>query len=108
MIEYRVRISPEAEQDLAEIIEYIANRDSVERAYYVLEKLLDVCEGLELHPNRGHYPPELLSLGVKSYREVHFKPFRIVYEVIAREVFILLIVDGRRSLQTILAQRLLR
>ena len=108
MIEYRVRISPEAEQDLAEIVEYVANRESVERAHHVLEKLLDVCERLELHPNRGHYPPELLSLGVKTYREVHFKPFRIVYEVIAREVFILLIVDGRRSLQTILAQRLLR
>ena len=108
MIEYRVRISPEAEQGLAEIVEYIAHWDSVDRAEYVLEKLLDVCERFEQLPERGHFPPELLALGIKSYREVHFKPFRIVYEVIAREVFILLIVDGRRSLQPILAQRLLR
>jgi hypothetical protein len=36
------------------------------------------------------------------------KPYRIIYEVIGHEVFILLIVDGRRSLQTILEQRLLR
>ena len=108
MIEYRVRISPEAERDLAEIVDHIANWDSVDRADYVLEKLLDVCERLEQLPERGHFPPELLSLGIKSYREVHFKPFRIVYEVVAREVFILLIVDGRRSLQTILEQRLLR
>ena len=108
MIEYRVRISPEAERDLAEIVEYGAKWDSVDRAEYVLEKLLEVCERLEQFPERGHFPPELLSLGVKSYHEVHFKPFRIVYEVVAREVLILLIVDGRRSLHTILEQRLLR
>lgn len=108
MIENRVRVSPEAEQDLAEIVEYIANWDSVDRADHVLEKLLDVCERLEQLPERGHFPPELLSLGIKSYREVQFKPFRIVCEVFAREDFILLIVDGRRSLQTILEQRLLR
>ena len=59
-------------------------------------------------PNEATFRLNFCHSGIKSYREVHFKPFRIVYEVIAREVFILLIVDGRRSLQTILAQRLLR
>ena len=108
MTKYRVRIVREAEEDLAELIDYISDNDSIERANYVLERLLAVCERLEKYPERGHFLPELRSLGIKSYREVHFKPYRIIYEVIGREVFIQLIVDGRRSLQAILERRLLR
>lgn len=108
MTKYRVRIVREAEEDLAELVDYIAQHDSVERASYVLERLMTVCERLEEHPERGHFLPELRSLGIQTYREIHFKPYRIIYEVIGREVFILLIVDGRRSLQTILERRLLR
>jgi toxin ParE1/3/4 len=103
-----VRVVREAEEDLAELVNYIAQHDSVERANYVLEKLLTICTRLERHPERGHFLPELRSLGIKTHREVHFKPYRVIYEVIGREVFILLIVDGRRSLQTILERRLLR
>jgi toxin ParE1/3/4 len=105
---FRVRIAKEAEEDLAELVDYIAQYDSVERANYVLERLLTVCERLEQHPERGHFLPELRLLGITTYREVHFKPYRVVYEVIGREVFILLIVDGRRSLQAILERRLVR
>ena len=108
MTAFRVRIAKEAEEDLAELIRYIAQHDSIERANYVLDKLLMICSRLEQHPERGHFLPELRSLGIKAYREVHFKPYRIIYEMIGREVFILLIVDGRRSLQTILERRLLR
>jgi toxin ParE1/3/4 len=105
---FRVRIAKEAEEDLAELADYIAQYDSVERANYVLERLLTICTRLEQHPERGHFLPELRSLGIKTHREVHFKPYRIIYEVVGREVFILLIVDGRRSLQAILERRLLR
>ena len=108
MSKYRVRIVREAEEDLAELVDYIAQHDSNERAKYVLERLMTICERLEQHPERGHFLPELRSLGIKTYREVHFKPYRIIYEIIGREVFILLIVDGRRSMQTILERRLLR
>jgi toxin ParE1/3/4 len=105
---YRLRIVHEAEEDLAELVDYIAQHDSIDRADYVLKRLLTVCERLEQHPERGHFLPELRSLGIKTCREVHFKPYRIIYEVIGREVFILLVVDGRRSLQSILERRLLR
>ena len=108
MTKYRVRIVREAEEDLADLVDYITQHDSVERANFVLERLMTVCERLEQHPERGHFLPELRSLGIKTYREVHFKPYRIIYEAIGREVFILLIVDGRRSLQAILERRLLR
>ena len=108
MTKYRVRIVQEAEEDLAELVDYIARNDSIKHADHVLERLLNLCDRLERHPERGHYLPELRTLGIKTYREVHFKPYRIIYEVIGREVFILLIVDGRRSFQTLLEWRLLR
>jgi toxin ParE1/3/4 len=96
------------EEDLGELIDYISNHDSIERADYVLGKLPVACERLEQQPDRGHFLPELRSLGIRNFREIHFKPYRIIYEVIGREVFIQLIVDGRRSLQAILERRLLR
>lgn len=108
MTRYRVRIVREAEEDLGELVDYIAQHDSVERANYVLDRLLTICARLEQHPERGHFLPELRSLGIKTHREVHIKPYRIIYEVIGREVFIMLIVDGRRSLQAILERRFLR
>ena len=69
MTKYRVRIVQEADEDLAELVEYIAQHDSIERANHVLERLLTVCERLEQHPERGHFLPELHSLGIKAYRE---------------------------------------
>ena len=63
---------------------------------------------LEQHSERGRFLPELRSIGIKTYREVHFKHYRVIYEVIGREVFVLLIVDGRRSLQAILERRIIR
>jgi toxin ParE1/3/4 len=55
----------------------------------------------------GVYPCELSALGIKEYREVFFKPYRIIYRVIAEAVFVMLIVDGRRDMQPLLQRRLL-
>lgn len=108
MTRYRVKIVAEAEKDLAELVDYVARNDSTARAEFLLDNLLMTCERLELHPERGHFLPELRTLGIKSHREVHFKPYRVIYEVIGRAVYVLLIVDGRRSLQAVLERRLLR
>lgn len=108
MSRYRVRIVEEAEEDLAAIVAHIAKHDAVERAEHVLDRLLSLCEGLEDKPMRGQVPPELDALGIKTYREVHFKPYRVIYEVTGRQVYIYVIVDGRRSLLSLLERRLLR
>ena len=85
MTSFRVRIAKEAEEDLAELADYIARYDSVERANYVLERLLTIWTRLEQHPERGHFLPELRSLGIKTYREVHFKPYRtLLNQIILR------------------------
>ena len=63
--------------------------------------------GLATLPNRGNHPRELLELGNRSFREVHFKPYRIVYRVLEREVHVLIVADGRRNMRALLARRLL-
>ena len=59
-------------------------------------------------PNRGHIPPELDRIGVVEYREIHFKPYRIIYQVIESKVYIHCILDGRRELHELLEKRIIR
>jgi len=105
---YHVRLTQVAERDLVDLFEYIARKDSVDKAYYVLEKLDALILSLDQQPERGHYPPELNKRGVKNYREVHFKPYRVIYEIIRNHVVILACFDGRRDMQLLLERRLLR
>jgi len=105
---YRVRIIEDAEHDLIDIYRYIAHHDSVENAEYVLEQLESLCSRLTELPERGHAPPKLDRIGVRNYREVNFKPYRVIYEVIRQDVFIHCILDGRRDMTTLLERRLIR
>lgn len=108
MKRYRVRILEDAEQDLVDIHRYIALHDSVENATYVLDQLETLCQSLVELSRRGHVPPELERIGVVDFREVHFKPYRVVYQVIGSDVYIHAVLDGRRDLQSLLMRRLLR
>jgi len=105
---YRVQITDEAEQDLIDIYTYIAIHDSEEKAAYVLDHLESLCTRLAGLPSRGHVPPELDRIGVMNYREVHFKPYRVIYEAIGQDIFIHCILDGRRDMQSLLERRLVR
>ena len=59
-------------------------------------------------PHRGSCPKELLDLGIRDYREVFFKPYRIIYREIEDDVYVLVIADGRRDMRALLERRLLR
>lgn len=76
MKRYRVQITEEAEQDLIDIYRYIAFHDAVENGAHVLDKLESLCADLAELPLRGNVPPELDRIGVTTYREVRFKPYR--------------------------------
>lgn len=104
---YEVLLTQGAEQDLESIYDYISEFDCVENASYVLDQLMVIVESLALFPERGSYPRELVGLGIKDYRQTAFKPYRVIYRVLGRQVVIYLIVDGRRDMQSVLARRLL-
>ena len=104
---HEVLITQGAERDLEEIYDHIAEFDSPEKAEYVLSRLLEMAERLATFPDRGPHPKELQALGIREYRQTYFKPYRLIYRVIGKQVFIYLIADGRREMQSLLAGRLL-
>ena len=97
-----------AEKDIDEIYIYVKRHDSEEKAERLSRNIEQAVLSLHTSPLRGHYPPELERIGVLEYREVFFKPYRIIYEVAGESVFIHCVLDGRRDLRDILQQRLLR
>lgn len=107
MTAYTVAIDVAAERDLDEIANYIAGQDSIERAIDIAARIERSIASLSRFPNRGSFPKELLDQGNREFREIHFKPYRIVYRVLADTVVILLIADGRRDMRALLARRLL-
>ncbi len=104
---WKVLLTAGAERDLEALQAYIAHHDSPAQADSVLERLLKVADDLATFPERGAHPRELLALGIREYRQVFFKPYRLIYRIIDKRVVIFLIADGRRDMQTLLAQRLL-
>jgi toxin ParE1/3/4 len=104
---FAVRISDGAARDLQDLSGYIAGARGAGEARQVLDRIEQALSRLGDSPNRGTYPKELLDLGNREYREIFFKPYRIVYWVTESEVHVLLITDGRRDLRSLLQRRLL-
>lgn len=104
---FKVILSRNAERDMEEIDDYVTIHDSPEKAEHILEKIAEAFGNLSEFPNRGTYPKELSLLRTREIREVFFKPYRIIYRVAGKSVYVLLIADGRRDLRTTLLKRLL-
>ena len=104
---FEVFLTADAVRDIEELYQHIANYDTPGKAQNVLNKIEKTFKSLTETPERGVYPKELLALGIREYREVFFKPYRLIYRIIEKRVYILLIVDGRRDMQLLLQRRLL-
>jgi toxin ParE1/3/4 len=104
---FSVLLTDDAVCDLYDLHEYIARKDAPQKAEYVLNQIEKAFSSLAVYPDRGVYPKELLALGIREYREIFFKPYRIIYRVMDQCVYILLVVDGRRDFTTLLHRRML-
>jgi len=104
---YRILLTAGAERDLESLYDYLAEFDTPANAASVLDKLLNAIEELAAFPERGSVPKELATLGIQEYRQVFFKPYRIVYRQVGESVYVYLVADGRRDMQALLARRLL-
>ena len=105
---FQIFLTNDASRDLEELYDYIASHDAPGKADYVLDQIEKAFSSLSENPERGAYPKELLAVGLREYREIFFKPYRIIYRMIAKNVYIMLIADGRRDMQTLLQRRLLQ
>jgi len=91
---HKVVITAAAARDLDDIFDYIADHDSIERADQIVAKLESTVTKLDLFPDRGVHPRELLAMGNRIYREAYLKPYRIVYRTSETHVNVVLIADG--------------
>ncbi|OGR37462.1 MAG: plasmid stabilization protein [Desulfovibrionales bacterium GWA2_65_9] len=103
-----VMLTADAERDLSDIFRYISRQDGPAQAGAVLDRLEAAVRSLSSLPGRGNFPPELERIGVRAFREIHEVPWRILYQVHGRKVFVLCILDARRDVQAQLQERMLR
>lgn len=108
MKKYDVICDLDAEDDLFDIYAFVAVNDSVETADRLLATLRQTSLKLRRLPLRGKIPSELQDIGVVEFRELHYKPYRIIYSIELATVCVHCVLDGRRDIQSILQERLLR
>jgi toxin ParE1/3/4 len=105
---FEILFAPAARDDIVNIRAYVAAQDGQNRADWVNGELERVCSSLVDMPERGNVPEELERAGSRSYREHHYKPYRIIYRIFESRVIVFGVFDGRRDMQTLLRQRLMR
>ena len=107
---WQVRLATVAENDLDAIIDYFLQREEFDIAADVMRDFIHAKKSLETLPLRAHYPSELTDMGIYSHREIHFRVYRIIFRAqeALGQVHVDAILDGRRDILQILAQRLLR
>lgn len=107
-VKFKVNFTASAEEDLFEIYKYVYLNDSEEKAGNLFAKLQEKCLSLQEYPHRGHLSAELSLLGIDDFLELTIKPYRIIYQIIEDIVFVHCILDGRRDMQRLLHERLMR
>ncbi len=74
----------------------------------VYQNLKNNCLQLANFPSKGKVPPELARISVLRYRQIVWKPYRIIYKFSDETIYMMAILDGRRNLEELLTKRLLR
>lgn len=97
---YKVRIYPTAEEDLAEIVDYL-NTLSRDAALKYYDMLVEEIAGLSFMPERYPHPRDL-ALTAKGYRYLSVKDYLVFYMVVGDTVQIHRILYGRRDYRSIL------
>ena len=105
--DYRIEWTEHAESMLDEIISYIAV-DNSQNALKVLDRIQSQVKKLDTSPTIGRYVPELLEFGIRTYREIIIKPWRVIYRISNRTVLVMIVIDSRRNVGDYLIRELNR
>lgn len=93
-------------RDVESIASYLVSEGSG-RAEQIVERIIARGESLDTVPERGRTPPELRAIDDRTWREVQEPPWRLLYRISGKTAEIHGVLDGRRSLEDILMERLL-
>ncbi len=104
---FRVLWAEAAVGDLEDLVSFVA-MDSEGDADRLLRRLEARAATLESSPGRGRVVPELARFGMRRWRELVVRPYRLVYRIEGDTVIVLAVFDGRRDPEDLLLERLLR
>lgn len=102
-----VEVSPFAQDDLNEIIEYYS---SLSQNYIesTISEFEENVMSLKQHPRSGRIIHELERQGITQYRELIQGYYRIIYKISRDKVTVLTVIDGRRNFEEIMIEKLFR
>jgi len=95
-----------AENDLKNIIEYIA-ADSPSNALRIFKNTKQTASNLYIFSERGRVVSELRDQGILQYRELIISPWRVIYRISEKIVYVLSVLDSRQNIEDILLKRLI-
>jgi toxin ParE1/3/4 len=93
-------------RDLERLAAYLFEEAPL-RAERIIDRITSRADSLETSPERGRIPPELRTMGERTWLEVQEPPWRILYRIAGKRIEIHGVLDGRRSLDDILMERIL-
>jgi toxin ParE1/3/4 len=104
---YDVIWSETSEKDLMGIVGYIA-ANSPSDAFAIFKEIKRKASSLYTFSDRGRIVPELKDQGIVLSRELIVPPWRIIYRISKKAVYILSVLDSRQNVEDILLKRLIR
>lgn len=108
MAKFKVEVTAGALRDFEATQDYIISHSGIDAAEAWLDEMLVAVDTLETFPERGTIPPELLAFGLKDFRQLLKRPYRLIYRIGSESVQLMLVVHAKRDLRSALEQRLLQ
>ena len=96
-----------AAEDFREIVEHL-HSESPHAALEFIDQIDRAIRRLESHPKMGRIVPELRRQNITRYRELIVPPWRVFYRIEPQTIYVVSLIDGRRNVEEILLERLLR
>jgi len=107
-MKYHVFWTQTAQNDLTSIINYLTIHESIKIALSIYERIKKKALTLSSFPARGRIIPELSSQNIEGYRELVDSPWRIIYRISDENIYIVSVIDGRRSFENTILGRILK
>ncbi len=105
MTSLRVKILPIAEEDVAELADWIEDHDGAERSQGFVDALIEAMASLSSFAQRGSIIPESGSLLGPELRQIYAQSCRIIYTITSDTVTVFAVLHERRDLIATLESR---
>jgi toxin ParE1/3/4 len=97
-----------AEMDLKELKSYLVKKFGNDTWQLSFAQIRSAMKSIQSFPLKGRVPEELARLNLTQYRQVISGMNRIIYEIRQQTIYVHIICDTRKDMNSLLTKRLLR